>query len=124
MDYISHQLGLLEIINRIPDIGVQPDGLVNRTVDVFSASLMYLAVHIRHESNRLGVLGTMPIQKHTNLVGSIAITIFSGEEALISVEVRLRNAVEEYNSTLAHFSHGVGFRSFGLVSQTLDAVQG
>jgi len=107
LDYISHQLGLLEIINRIPDIGVQPDGLVNRTVDVFSASLMYLAVHI-----------------HTNLVGSIAITIFSGEEALISVEVRLRNAVEEYNSTLAHFSHGVGFRSFGLVSQTLDAVQG
>jgi hypothetical protein len=57
LDYISRQLGLLEIIKRLPDTGVQPDQLVNRTVDVFSAALMYLAIHIRHESNRLGVMG-------------------------------------------------------------------
>ena len=57
LDYISRQLGLLEITNRLPDAGVQSDALINRTMDVFSAALMYLAIHIRNESNRLGVLG-------------------------------------------------------------------
>jgi hypothetical protein len=59
LDYISRHLGLLEIINRLPDAGVQPDALINRTVDVFSSALMYLALHIRHESNRLGVIGNL-----------------------------------------------------------------
>ena len=64
MDYISRQLGLLEIVNRLPDTGVEPDALVNKIVDVLSATLMYLAVQIRHESNRLGVLGIDPSQRN------------------------------------------------------------
>jgi hypothetical protein len=32
-------------------------------VDVFSAALMYLAIHIRHESNKLGVMGNPWVQE-------------------------------------------------------------
>ena len=72
MDYISRQLGLLEIIDRLPDAGVRRDALVNRTADVFSAALMYLAVHIRHESNRLGVLGSQLRQEFVLIVQGIS----------------------------------------------------
>jgi hypothetical protein len=59
LDYISRQLALLEITNRLPDAGVQSDQLVHRTMDVFSAALTYVAVHISHESNQLGVIGSL-----------------------------------------------------------------
>jgi len=50
--------------------------------------------------------------------------IVAGEEKLKSADPRLQNAVEEFNSTLTHFSHGVGFRTFEIGSQTLDEVLG
>ena len=125
LDYISRQLRLLEIMNRLPDAGVQPDVLVNRSADVFSVSLMYLAVHIRHESNQLGVLGnSKDATVVANQVGSIAMNIVVGDEALTSVEVQLGKAVEEFNSTLSHFTSCVVFQTFEIGSQTLDAVQG
>ena len=57
LDYISYQLGLLKITDRLPDAEVESNTLHNRSVDVFSAASIYLAAHIRHESNRLGVVG-------------------------------------------------------------------
>jgi hypothetical protein len=57
LDYIARQLEQLEIINRLPDAGVRSDQLVNRAIDVFSASLCYLALHIQKASARLGAVG-------------------------------------------------------------------
>ena len=51
-------------------------------------------------------------------------TIIAGDDALTSVDTRLGNAVQEFNSTLSHFSSGVGFRTFEIGSQALDVVQG
>ena len=50
--------------------------------------------------------------------------VIAGDKALTSVDTRLKNAVEEFNSTLAHFSHDIGFRTFELGSETLDVVHG
>ena len=47
-----------------------------------------------------------------------------GDEVLTSADVRLGKAIEEFNSTLSHFCSSVGFRTFEIVSQTLNAVQG
>jgi hypothetical protein len=59
LEYISQQLGQVEIIKQLPDIqNVQTDALVNRAMDVVSAALLFLAVHIRHESGRFGIIGT------------------------------------------------------------------
>lgn len=60
LDYISHQLGQLEIIERLPISGVKTDPLFNRAVDVLTAIYEYLAVHIRHESGRFGFIGIEP----------------------------------------------------------------
>lgn len=57
LDYISRQLGRLEIIQRLPEIGAQSNQIANRALDVLSSALQYLAVHIQHESTRLGILG-------------------------------------------------------------------
>lgn len=59
LDYISRQLGQLDIVQRLPDTGVPSDQLVNRAMDVLSASLKYLAVHIDRESARLGIIGNL-----------------------------------------------------------------
>jgi hypothetical protein len=62
LDYISRQLGQLDIVKRLPAADVLSQSLVNRTIDVVSATLHYLAVHIEHESTRLGLIGTDPFQ--------------------------------------------------------------
>jgi len=54
LDYISRQLGALEIIERLPDAGVKTDRIVNRGLDVLSASLNCLSVHLIQE--RSGIL--------------------------------------------------------------------
>ena len=50
------QLGHLNVIKRLPDAYVEYGPLINRAMDVLSASFNYLAVHIDRESKRLGVL--------------------------------------------------------------------
>jgi hypothetical protein len=49
LDYISRQLGCLEIIEGLPEAGVKTDRIVNRGLDVLSASLNCLSVHIVQE---------------------------------------------------------------------------
>ena len=54
LDCISRQLGQLEIIKKVPS-GFRPDQLINRAMDVLSASLNYLSQWILQE--RKGILG-------------------------------------------------------------------
>jgi len=57
LDYISRQLGQLQIIESLPTVNVPSQALINSAMDVRSAVMRYLAVQIRHESNALGVVG-------------------------------------------------------------------
>jgi hypothetical protein len=57
LDYIHRQLGQLEVVDNLPDSSVPATALINRSIDVKSAALAYVAMHIRHESGRLGALG-------------------------------------------------------------------
>lgn len=58
LEFIQHQLQRLEVINELPESEVRPTTLINRAMDVESAVLTFIAVHIRHESNRLGLIGS------------------------------------------------------------------
>ena len=58
LDYIARQLDHLKVISQLPDSIVPTDDVVNRAIDVRSASLNYIAVHIRHESQYFGIIGT------------------------------------------------------------------
>jgi hypothetical protein len=58
LEFIHYQLQQLEVINELPDSEVRPTALINRAMDVKSAVLTFIAVHIRHEGNRLGLIGS------------------------------------------------------------------
>ena len=119
-EYISRQLGQLVIINRLPETKVQSDQVVNRAMDVLSAALTYIAVHVKHESNLLGILGTS-CYEIADQIGGMGKSIFRGEEHFTAVERGLKDTVDEFNSTLANFGLGVAFE---LGPQTLKEVQG
>ena len=59
LDYIYRQLGRLNVIYELPKAGISSNPLKNRSLDVKSAVMMYIAVHLSHECNRLGVGGTL-----------------------------------------------------------------
>ena len=62
LDYISRQLGQLEIIKKVPS-GFRPDQLINRAMDVLSSAFCYLDAHICREANRLGIIGKTPVSE-------------------------------------------------------------
>lgn len=43
----------------------------------------------------------------------------SGDDECQSVEIDLRDAVDEFNSTLSHFGHSVGFKIFEAVESII-----
>jgi hypothetical protein len=56
---MSHQFAHLGMVNVLPsDLG-QREFVVNRALDVRSASMTYLAVSIRHQGTPLGTPGTL-----------------------------------------------------------------
>lgn len=57
LDYISRQLGQLEIVQTLPQVSIETVQLENRAIDVLSAVLTFLAVNIKSESAKLGVIG-------------------------------------------------------------------
>jgi hypothetical protein len=57
LDYIHRQLGQLEVTAHFPDALTPTTAVINRALDVKSAVLVYISVHIRHESNTLGIVG-------------------------------------------------------------------
>src|SRR5271169_5377492 len=61
LEYLCQQFAHLELVNVLPDDLEQRDFVVNRALDVRSASMMYLAVSIRHDATPLGTPGTTPI---------------------------------------------------------------
>jgi hypothetical protein len=68
LEYLSQQFAHLEIVNVLPDDLEQREFVINRALDVRSASLFYLAVRIRHEATPLGTPGTSPYHTHLNEV--------------------------------------------------------
>jgi hypothetical protein len=57
LDFISRQLGQLQITETLPTSAISSQALINSAMDVRSAVMQYLAVQIRHESYALGLLG-------------------------------------------------------------------
>jgi hypothetical protein len=57
LDYISRQLGQLQITESLPTANVPSQALINSAMDVRSDVMRYLAVQIRHQSIALGIMG-------------------------------------------------------------------
>jgi len=57
LDYISRQLGQLEVTEELPNAGVPSHHLIDCAMEVHSAVMIYLAILIRYESRVGGVMG-------------------------------------------------------------------
>jgi hypothetical protein len=54
LNFIHRQLSNLNVIHNLPESQKLPIELENRAIDVKSAALTYIAVHLRHESSQIG----------------------------------------------------------------------
>ena len=52
----------------------------------------------------------------------MAKALVKGTERFDAVDMALRTAVEEFNTTLSHFGHSVGFRTFEVVEGTAQSL--
>ena len=57
LDYISRQLGQLQIIETLPSADVMSQTLINSAMDVRTSVMRYIAIQIRHESRYFGIIG-------------------------------------------------------------------
>lgn len=55
LNYIHWQLGKLKVVDELPENDVCPKTLLNRMLDVKSAVLTYIAMHICHKGNPFGL---------------------------------------------------------------------
>lgn len=60
MEYLSHQFAFLEIVKALPDDMDHREFVVNRALDVRSASMIYLASMVRHNATAFGTTGAIP----------------------------------------------------------------
>lgn len=58
LEYLSQQFAHLEMMNFLPNDLEQRDFVINRALDVRSASMIYLAIWIRHDATPFGTPGT------------------------------------------------------------------
>ena len=58
LDYIYRQLGRLRVLNQLPKSEISSDALENRSRDVKSAVMRYIAINLSHQCNRLGLGGS------------------------------------------------------------------
>ena len=57
LEYISRQLGQLDIIKNLPESQLLSDELIDCAMDVRSSTLTYIAVHIRRAATHFGIVG-------------------------------------------------------------------
>jgi hypothetical protein len=117
LDYMYRQLGQLEIVagDDLPNTVIPSKALQNRSMDVKSAALAYLSVHIRHEGGRLGIIGMFAVFLEAYPEGNVATSFFKGNTECDDSRSRLEKAVQEFNSALSNFGHSIGFKTFASV---------
>jgi hypothetical protein len=64
LDYFAQQLEELEVVSVLPEDIEQRDYVLNRALDVRTASMMYLAVLLNHGSTVFGTPGISTTRSH------------------------------------------------------------
>lgn len=63
LDFMSQQLEQLKIIDRLPTDIHEHESVVSRGLDIRSACMIYLGIHIRHDATPLGYMGKFHVTK-------------------------------------------------------------
>ena len=87
---MCQQLEQLAILDDLPDDLEQREFVINRALDVRSASMLYLAINIRHDSTSLGI------------PGKVIKVFFTGDEKITDSKVYLEKCVDSYSRALSN----------------------
>ena len=87
MDHLSQQFAHLELVNILPEELEQREFVVNRALDVRSASMKHLAVSLRHDSTPLG----------TRFVKTFVL----GDPEVVDSKAYLDTCIENYHRALS-----------------------
>jgi hypothetical protein len=118
LDYMCQQLEQLDILDILPQDLEQRQIVINRALDVRSASMLFLALNIRHDSTFLGIPGNLQFGATLNRTGKVVKTFFAGDEKVTDSKVYLEKCVDSYGRALTNI---VGVRS---IIKVLEIVKG
>jgi hypothetical protein len=114
LDYISRELSRVKVSVKLANRdGV---GLNYRGMDVRSAVLNYLAVHIGRESKTFGIIGKCRVTFFVN-AGNIATTLVKGDVDCEAATQDLQAAVTEFNSALILLNASMTFETVQKLGQ-------
>jgi hypothetical protein len=94
LDFMSQQL---EILSVLPDDLEQRQSVINRALDVRSASMVYLAVSIRHYLEHQVQLFLTSLT-----AGKIIKTFFLGDDKITDSKAYLEKSVDNYTRALSN----------------------
>lgn len=116
---MSQQLEQLEIVDTLPVNIEKHDTVVNRGLDIRSACMVYLGIHIRHDATPLGNVGKFHIVRDLIDTGKFVKTFFVGDEKISDSEAHLQKAIDDYTRTLSTFHTGVTVKVLEVVNGML-----
>ena len=74
-------------------------------MDVRSACMMYLGVHLRHEANRCGLIGMFSkLLRLTIILGRVIKTSVAGDNQLTDAATNLKSSIDSYNAATGTIS--------------------
>jgi len=113
LDYISRQLGHLEVTEELPNAGVPSDHLINCAMEVHSTVMVYLAILIRYESKVGGVVG-MPKKSPfvIDFVGKVVNSFVRGNEDREAATAGLETAIDDFNNAFFVYAHRVNLKTY------------
>src|SRR5271155_363614 len=114
LDYLCAEIGDLEI--NLPQEFDYRHVVLNRAMDVRSASMLFLSSHIKHDRTLFGTAGTIfNVVFILTRIGKAAKIFFIGDEQITGPETYLKFAVDQYNAALAKFHVHIGLKTYELV---------
>jgi hypothetical protein len=120
LDYICQQMEQLSVVSDLPKDIEQREAIINRAMDVRSASMLYLAIHIRHDVIPLGTVGIRLYLCYLIILGKVFSTFFSGDSEISNSAACLKNSVDDFCKALDNFHVRVGIKTYELVKGTLN----
>jgi hypothetical protein len=79
----------------------------NQAMDVQSASMLYIALSLRHDTTPFGTIGCLPIY----MIGKMFRTIFTGDGKLDQSISSLKECVPSYNEALVRSTFAITHES-------------
>jgi hypothetical protein len=74
---MSQQLEQLKIVDKLPDDIDERESVVNRGLDIRSACMIYLGIHIRHNATMLGTVGKFCFTRNSDYVRKSSQDVFN-----------------------------------------------